>query len=84
MSSFYLPDKLKPVCQVCKYTLGAPFWIAGIFIDGLMSTPEEMVFGNEVPIDIVGTGGSISGDIGDFNKLCEVFEEMEDFSKKLY
>ena len=27
MSSFYVPDKLKPVCQCCKYTLGAPFWI---------------------------------------------------------
>lgn len=84
MSSFYVPDKLKPVCQVCKYTLGAPFWIAGSITDGLMFTPEETYFGYEVPIDVVGTGGTIPGDIGDIIKLRKVLEEMKDFSKKTY
>jgi len=84
MSSFYLPDKLKPVCQVCKYTLGAPFWIVGSLTDGLMSAPEEMYFGEEVPIDVVGTGGTIPGDIGDLNKLREILDDMRDLGKKTY
>ena len=84
MSSFYVPDKLKPVCQVCKYTLGAPFWIAGSLTDGLMSTPEEMYFGDEVPIDVVGTGGTIPGDFGDITKLREILDDMTDFGKKTY
>lgn len=84
MSSFYAPDKLKPFCQVCKYTLGAPFWIVGSLTDGLLSGPEEMYFGEEVPIDVVGTGGTIPGDLGDLNKLREVLDDMRDFSKKTY
>jgi hypothetical protein len=84
MSSFYAPDKLKPVCQVCKYTLGAPFCIVGSLTDGLISTPEEKYFGNEVPIDVVGTGGTIPGDLGDITKLRKVLEEMKDFGKKTY
>lgn len=84
MSSFYAPDKLKPVYQVCKYTLGAPFWIVGSLTDGLMSAPEEMYFEEEVPIDLVGTGGTIPGDLGDLNKLREILDDMRDFGKKTY
>jgi hypothetical protein len=80
MSYFYVPDKLKPICQVCIYALGAPFWVAGAFTDGLMSNPEEMVFGEEVPIDLPGTGGVITGDIGDIDALREVLNEMEENS----
>ena len=88
MSSFYVPDKIKPVCQVCKYTLGAPFWIVGSLTDEFMSTPEERFFGEEVPIDLTKTGGTIPGDIGDINKLRQVLEEMKsmtnDLGKKTY
>lgn len=84
MSSFYVPDKFKPVCQVCKFTLGAPFWIAGAITDELMSTSEDRYFGCEVPIDLVGTGGTIPADLGDITKLREIWEDMKDFSKKTY
>jgi hypothetical protein len=84
MSSFYAPDKLKPLCQICKYTMGAPFWIVGSLTDGIMSAPEEMFFGEEVPIDVVGTGGTIPGDLGDFNKIREILDDMRDFGKKTY
>ena len=84
MSSFYVPYKIKPICQVCKYTLGAPFWVVGSLTDELMSTPEEMYFGEEVPVDVVGTGGTILNDLGDLNKLHEILEDMKDFGQKTY
>lgn len=84
MTSFYVPDKIKPVCQFCKYTIGAPFWVVGYLTDELMSNPEEMCFGEEVPLDVVGTGGTIPGDLGDINKLREIFEDIKDFGKKTY
>jgi hypothetical protein len=84
MSGFYAPDKLKPFCQACKITLGAPIWIIGSLTDGLMAVPEEIFFGEEVPIDVVGTGGTIPGDLGDINKIREILDEMRDFSKKTY
>lgn len=84
MSSFYMPDKLKPICQVCKYTLGAPFWVVGYMTDELMSHVEEKVFGEEVPLDVVGTGGTIPGDLGDWNKLREAIDDMKDFTQKTY
>jgi len=88
MSSFYVSDKLKPICQVCKYTIGAPFWIAGSLTDGLTSSAEENFFGEEVPIDIPGTGGTIPADLGDINKLRDLIADMKDlgkeFGKKTY
>jgi hypothetical protein len=84
MSSFYVQDKLKPVCQVCNYTLSASFWISVALIDGLMSTPEEMIFGDGVPIDVVGTAGTIPGDLGNINALRELLKERRDFGKKTY
>ena len=88
MSSFYVPDKIKPVCQFCKYTLGAPFWIVGSLTDEIMSGPEETMFGEEVPVDVVGTGGTIPGDLGDINQLRELLDELKSlgksFGKKTY
>ena len=84
MSSFYAPDKIKPVCQFCKYTLGAPFWIVGSLTDDIMSGPEETMFGEEVPVDVVGTGGAIPGDLGDINQLRELLDELKSFGKKTY
>lgn len=82
MSSFYVPDKLKPLCQLCKFTLGAPIWIAGSITDKLLTGTEERFFGEEVPIDLIATGGTIPGDLGDINKLREVLDEMKNFGTK--
>jgi hypothetical protein len=80
-----LPDKFKPVCQFCKYTLGAPFWIAGAFTDAVTSAPEEMIFGEEVPLDVVGTGGTIPGDLGDLSQLRELLSlELGELGKKTF
>lgn len=84
MSSYYVPDKLKPICEVCKYTLGAPIWILSSITDELMSNLEETMFGEEVSVDILETGGTIPGELGDFNRLRAVLEEMKDFGKKSY
>ena len=88
MSYYYAPDRLKPVCQACKYTLGAPFWIAGDITDEIMSTPEEKFFGEAVPIDVGQTGGTISPDIGDINKFRDFLNEMkiigQEFTKKTH
>lgn len=84
MTSYYAPDKIKPVCNLCKYTLGAPFWIVNSLTDEVLSYPEEAFFGESVPIDITGTGGTIPGEIGDFNKLREVLKDMNEWSKKSY
>jgi hypothetical protein len=84
MSSYYVPDKIKPVCQMCKYTLGAPFWIVSSITDEVTSHTEEIYFGEEVPIDVVGTGGTIPGDLGDLNKLREILDDMRAFNKKTY
>ena len=83
MSSFYVPDKFKPVCQLCKYTLSAPVWIASSVTDELMSFTEEKFWGEEVPIDIANTGGTIPADLGDINKLRSVLDDMKDFTKDL-
>lgn len=47
-----------------------------------MSNPEEMYLGEAVPIDVVGTGGTIPGDLGDIRKLPEILKDMKDFGKK--
>ncbi len=41
-----------------------------------------MYFKEEVPLDVVGTGGTIPGDLGDITKLPEILKEMKEFSKK--
>lgn len=74
---------MKPVCQVYKYTIGAPFWIVGSLIDELMSNSEEMSLGKAVSVDVVGTGGTIPGHLGDLNKLRELSADMKDFWKKI-
>ena len=88
MSSYYVPDKLKAFCQVGKYTIGAPFWIMGHITDELMSAPEERFFGEEVPLDVATTGGTIPSDIGEVQNLRKLLEEArgitEEFTKKTY
>jgi len=84
ISSFYVPDKIKPAFQVCKYTLDVPFWVVGSLTDELMFNPEKMFFGEEVPIDVIDIGGIIFGDLGNISKLREILEDMKDFGKKTY
>lgn len=53
-----------------------------------MSTSEEKFFGEEVPIDVGNTGGTISSDIGDINDLRELLDDLKglgkEFTKKTY
>lgn len=83
MGYYYAPDKLKPLCQVCKYTMGAPFLLAGTLIDGVIASPEEKFLGEEVPLDISGTGGTIPADLGDLNKIRQILNDMEKFSEEV-
>lgn len=50
MTSFYAPDKLKLICDLCKFTMGPPFWIIAALIDEVASTSQEILFKEEVPI----------------------------------
>ena len=71
-----------------KYTLGGPFWVVGTLTDAVMSQPEEHFLGEDVPLDIVGRGGTIPGDLGDITKLSDLLQYMQkltkEFSKKTY
>ena len=85
MGYYYAPDKFKPLCQLGKYTSGAPVWIISTMADKLMGSVEETFFGEGVPIDVVNTGGTIPLDLGDYLKLGDVLEDIaKDFGKKTY
>jgi len=88
MSYFYVPDRLKPFFQTGKYTLGMPFLLVNYIVDELASAPEEKFFGQEIPIDISHTGGTVPKDIGtveDFRKLIEELKDTtKEFTKKTY
>ncbi len=81
MSSYYVVDKFKPMCHICKYALGAPFWIVNSLTDELLSSPEEAFFGQQVPIDVTTTGGIIPADLGDLEQLKKNIKEMQDWTK---
>ena len=83
MTSYYVPDKFKPICQACKYTLGGPLWITSYITDELMSSTEEKLFGEQISIDISNTGGTIPKELGDINQLRQTLEDMKDFGKDL-
>ena len=85
MTSYYAPDKFKPLFEIGKYTLGAPFWVASTMADELTAGPEEFFFGEDVPLDVSQTGGTIPHDLGDVNQLRELITELKgDFKKKTY
>ena len=48
-----------------------------------MSSTEEKIFGDAIPIEICNTGGTIPKDVGDINQLRHVLEDMKDFGKDL-
>jgi len=88
MSYYYAPDKLKPLCQAGKYSLGAGFMLVNYIVDGLGEPVEEKFFGEAVPIDINKTGGTIPGDIGTVEDLRSLLEDLKatskEFTKKTY
>lgn len=84
MTYYYAPDKLKPLCQLGKYTLGAPVWIVCSITDELTSGLEESFLGQEVPLDIDNTGGTIPNDVGDLTKIQGVLDDMKQFGNKSY
>ena len=88
MSQYYAPDKFKSFCQIGKYVAGGPFWVASYIIDGLGSNLEEPLFGEEVPIDLMNTAGTIPNNLGDIEDLRSLLKEMtelgQEFTKKTY
>ena len=85
MGYYYAPDKFKPLCQIGKYTLGAPVWIMSAVTDKLMAPIEQAVFDEEVPIDITETAGTIPSNVGDLQQLQDILEDVKkEFSKKTY
>lgn len=88
MSYYYVPDKLKPLCQAGKYTLGASFMLISYLVDELAEGAERRYFGEKVPLDINKTGGTIPKDIGtpeEFRKLLlELKQTSKEFTQKSY
>ena len=82
MSSYYMPDYAKPVCNVCKYVVGAPVWIASSITDHLTGDLEERIAGEAIPIDITHTGGTIPNDLGDINQLRETLTNMKGWAEE--
>jgi len=82
MSYFYTLDKLKPLCQVGKYTFGAGFMLVNYMLDRLGKHIEDRIFGEAIPIDINKTGGAIPSDIGTIDDLRTLLEDLKETSKK--
>ena len=76
MAYYFAYDKFKPVCLAGKWTFGLPFILMSEATDKLLPGSEESVYGEDIPMDVTQTGGTIPFDIGDLNK---VLEEMKDF-----
>lgn len=83
MSYFYAPDKLKPICQVGKYTFGAGFMLVNYLVDELGEHVKEKFFGEAMPIDINKTGGAIPSDIGTISDLRNLFVDLRSTSQEL-
>jgi hypothetical protein len=84
MSYYYVPDKIKPICNLLKFTAGAPFWIINCVTDEVSARFEEKIFNEPVPIDITQTGGTIPAEIGNFDQLREVLKLMKNWDQKRY
>lgn len=77
MASFYAPDKIKPICNICKFSLAAPLWIVSSLTDELTSKMEEKFFGEEVPIDLTETAGTIPASLGDLEKVLSTVQDIK-------
>jgi hypothetical protein len=88
MSSYYATDTLKPVCNLCKYTLGASFLIISTITDGVRARSEESIFGEKNSLDINYTGGPIPTNIRKLSDLTKLmgnnFEEHLPSKIKIY
>ena len=82
MSYYYAPDKLKPLCQAGKYTLGAAFMLITYLVDEIAEDAEHKFLGQKVPIDINKTGGTIPSDIGTPEDLRRLIEDLKKTSKE--
>lgn len=83
MAYYYAPNKLKPICQLGKFTLGGPLLLVGTVTDGLLSRVEDKFFGQPVPIDISGTGGTIPGDMGTGEEFKTFLKDLEKLGREL-
>lgn len=77
MTYYYVPDKLKPICSVGKYVLGAPIWVISALVDQCGIPFEEKFFGEPVAIDLTQTGGTIPSDLGNLDDLRAIIEETK-------
>lgn len=88
MAYFYASDKVKPVCQLGKYTFGAGFMMVSYLLDELSSSIEEDIFGEAVPTDLNKSGGTIPNDIGTIDDVRKMLKDLRDttdeFTKKTY
>jgi len=82
MSYYYVPDKLKPLCQVGKYSLGASFMLISYLVDELTEGAERKFFGEKVPLDINKTGGTLPKDIGTPEDFRRLIKELKQTSKE--
>ena len=83
MAYYYAPNKLKPICQLGKFTLGGPLLLVGTVTDGILSRAEDKFFGQPVPIDISGTGGTIPGDMGTGEEFKAFLKDLENLGREL-
>ena len=82
MSYYYAPNKLKPLCQAGKYTLGLAFMLTTYLVDEIAEDAERKFLGQKVPIDINKTGGTIPKDIGTPEDLRRLIEDLKKTSKE--
>lgn len=71
MGYYYAPDRLKPLCQVGKWTLGLPFIMISEATDKVLASPEEALAGTDIPLDMPETGGTIPTELGELSKVLQ-------------
>lgn len=77
ISYYYALDKLKPLCQAGKHSLGASFMLISYLVDKLTKGAERKFFGEKIPLDINKTGGTLPKDIGTLEDFRRLIEEMK-------
>lgn len=79
MTSYYVPDKIKPVFNVGKFVLGAPVWIVSELVDKGLEPMEEQLYGVNMPLDLLQTGGTSPSDLGSLDDLQEILDQYTNY-----
>ena len=75
MMQYYAPDKFKFPCKVGKYTFGLAYQLVAYTVDHISAPLEDHYFGEELPLDVGQTGGTIPFDFSDANELKDLLEQ---------